>query len=95
MKTNKEIEAKSIELTIAELGGVNGGNDTPLVVIPEVELPSLEIKGPENKGNGVVDLDSRNDPNGLKLFVNTAKETFNGVLTVLDILWDWDSEGDF
>ena len=95
MKNINEKETKSIELTMDELAGVNGGNDTPLVVIPEVELPSLEIKGPENKGNGVVDLDSRNDPNGLKLFVNTAKETFNGVLTVLDILWDWDSEGDF
>ena len=95
MKNINEKETKSIELSIDELGGVNGGDDTPLVVIPEVELPNLEIKGPENKGNGVVDLDSRNDPNGLKLFVNTAKETFNGVLTVLEILWDWDSEGDF
>ena len=94
MKKNNE-ESKLKELTMDELVGVNGGDDNPLVVIPEVELPNLEIKGPENKGNGVVDLDSRNDPNGLKLFVNTAKETFNGVLTVLDILWDWDSEGDF
>jgi hypothetical protein len=94
MKKNNE-ESKLKELTMDELVGVNGGDDTPLVVIPEVELPNLEIKGPENKGNGVVDLGSRNDPNGFKLFVNTAKETFNGVLTVLEILWDWDSEGDF
>ena len=78
MKNINEKETKSIELSMDELVGVNGGDDTPLVVIPEVELPSLEIRGPKNMGNGVVDLDSRNDPNGLKLFVNTLHETWDG-----------------
>lgn len=92
MKNINEKETKSIELSMDELAGVNGGNDTPLVVIPEVELPTTEIRGPEYLGNGVVSLDARNDPNGLKLFVNTLHETLDGVLTVLDIIWGGDYE---